>query len=393
MDPITKLLETFVNTGMTAGASALVLQGGKTVYTGARGYADIEKQTPFALDSILRIYSMSKVVTAAAIMALQEEGRLHVSDPAGKYLDGFKNQKVCELCGDGSVRLVPAGRDVTIHDLLTMTSGIPYHSEGSADPVMAEVCKGFNARHEEFSAAHAELQDAVGFANMLGSFPLAFQPGAHWMYGYSCDVLGAIAEVASGMKYGEYLRKKFFEPLGMTDTGFSVLADKQTRVSTIYLSEDHSLFPKPGQHDNMDHMPYESGGAGLYSTLPDYAKFAQMLLNEGAFEGRQILKPESVRLMAQNHLTDAQRLTYDWDDCPGYGYGYAVRVMTDHSLSCYIEENGSFGWNGAAGTSVRIDPKRDLVVIFGTQVRPPEHAKYLPQLMKAVDAYLKGEDE
>lgn len=393
MDPISKLLSTFVETGMTGGASAIVTHNGKTIYSDAFGYADIEKQTPFALDSILRIYSMSKVVTAAAIMALQEEGKLSVSDPASKYLDGFREQKVCIADEHGGVKLVPAERGVTIHDLLTMTSGVPYHGEGSSDPVMAEVCKGWNAKYQAFREANGELQNTVGFGNFLGSFPLMFQPGDHWMYGYSCDVLGAIAEVAAGMKYGEYLQKKFFEPLGMNDTGFSVPESKQTRVATIYLSKDHSLFPKPDLHDDMDHMPFESGGAGLYSTIPDYTRFAQMLLNKGEYEGKRILQPESVEELAKNHLSEKQRLTYDWDDCPGYGYGYASRVMTDQSLSCYLEENGSFGWNGAAGTSVRIDPARGLTVVFGTQVRPPEHAKYLPQLMKAVDKYLRGAEE
>lgn len=393
MDPITRLLETFVDTGMTAGASAIVLHGGKIVYSGARGFADIAKQTPFCLDNILRIYSMSKVVTAAAIMALQEEGKLHVNDPASKYLEGFKDQKVCVADADGTVRFVPVKRDVTIFDLLTMTSGVPYHGEGSADPVMSAVCEGWNAKYKAFREENGLLQNTVGFGNFIGSFPLMFQPGEHWLYGYSCDVLGAIAEVASGIRFGEYLQQKFFDPLGMIDTGFNVPESKQTRVATIYLSQDHSLFPKPELHDDMDLIPFESGGAGLYSTLPDYAKFAQMLLNGGIYDGKQILQPESVRELASNHLDDQQLRDYNWDDCPGYGYGYAVRVMTDQSLSCYIEENGSFGWNGAAGTSVRIDPKRDIVVVFGTQVRPPEHAKYLPQLMKAVDAYRKGEDE
>ncbi|MDO4740570.1 MAG: serine hydrolase domain-containing protein [Eubacteriales bacterium] len=387
MDPITALLQTFVDSGMTAGASAMVCHKGRIVYSGAYGCADLEKQTPFALDSILRIYSMSKVVTSAAIMALQEEGRLRVSDPASKYLRGFAGQKVCVL-REGKPMLVPVERDVTIHDLLTMTSGIPYHGEGSADPVMAAVCEGWNGKYAQFRAEN-QTPNTVGFADFIGSFPLLFQPGERWLYGYSCDVLGGIAEVAAGMPFGEYLRRRFFEPLGMQDTGFSVPKEKQTRVATIYLSEQHRLRAKPEQHDDMDCIPFESGGAGLYSTLPDYMRFARMLLGGGELDGVRCLSAESVAEMAKNHLTDAQRLSYDWDDCPGYGYGYAVRVMTDQSLSCYPEENGSFGWNGAAGTSVRIDPARELVVLFGTQVRPPEHAKYLPQLMKAVAKFLK----
>lgn len=393
MDPITKLLQTFVDKGMVAGASAVVTQGGKTIYADARGCADIEKQTPFALDSILRIYSMSKVVTAAAIMKLQEEGKLHVSDPASKYLEGFRDQKVAVPDGNGGAKLVPAERDVTIHDLLTMTSGLPYHNEGSTDPVMREACRGFSAKHEAFSAENGPLANTVGFANMLGSFPLAFHPGTKWMYGYSCDVLGAIAEVASGMKFGEYLHKTFFGPLGMVDTSFCVPEAKQTRVATIYLCEDHNLFPKKPKHDNMDYMPYESGGAGLYSTVTDYTRFAKMLLNKGMYEGKQILKPESVELMTGDHLTGQQKRYYDWEECCGYSYGYAVRVMTDQSLSYFPEQNGSFGWNGAAGTSVRIDPARDLTVVFGTQLRPPEHARFLPQLMKAVEAYISGENK
>jgi len=388
MDAVTKLLRTFVESGMTAGASAMVVHKGKTVYENAVGYADIKKQTSFALDSILRIYSMSKVVTAAAIMALQEDGKLHVEDAASKYLEGWRGQKVCEL-RSGKPVLVPVQRDVTIRDLLTMTSGVPYHAEGSGDPMTAEVCKGWNAKYKAFRGANTGKQNTVGFANLIGSFPLMFQPGERWMYGYSCDVLGGIAEAAAGMPYAQYLQERIFAPLGMEDTFFTVPEKKQTRVATIYLNENGKLVPKPELQDDMDEMPFASGGAGLYSTVPDYMKFAQMLLGGGQSGGVRILQKESVAEMAKNHLTDAQRRTYDWDDCPGYGYGYAVRVMTDQSLSCYIEENGSFGWNGAAGTSVRIDPARELAVVFGTQVRPPEHAKYLPQLMKAVSEVLR----
>lgn len=390
MDPICKLLRTFVDTGMTAGASAIVVHRGETIFSDAYGYADIAKQTPFCLDSILRMYSCSKPVTAAAILALQEDGLLCLQDAASKYLPGFRNQKMCVL-RDGKAVLEPVPRDVTIHDLLTMTSGIPYIGEGTADPVMARIGQGWNERYAAFCRENGELQNTVGFCNFLGSFPLAFAPGERWQYGYSCDVLGAIAEMAAGMRFGEYLRRRILDPLGMDDTGFAVPASKQTRVSVIYLNTDHGLLVKPDSYDAMDHMPYESGGAGLYSTLPDYARFAQMLLSGGAWQGMQILRPESVKAMTTNHLSPAQRRSYNWDDCPGYGYGYAVRVMTDQSLSCYLEQNGSFGWNGAAGVSMRIDPQRELAVLFGTQLRPPEHAKYLPQLMKAVDLYLRGE--
>lgn len=387
MDPITSLLNTFVQTGMTAGASAMVVHKGEIVYSGAAGVASIEKQTPFSLDSILRLYSCTKPVTAAAIMALQEDGALNVYDDVCKYLDGFRNQQVCVQHGD-SVALEPVQRPVTIHDLLTMTSGIPYIGEGSPDPVLGRIGQGWNAKYAAFRQEYGPLGNTVGFGNFLGAFPLAFHPGNRWMYGYSCDVLGAVAEAASGMRFGEYLQKRIFAPLGMQDTFFSVPEDKKTRVASIYLGTDQGLVLKPEHSDDMDDMPFESGGAGLYSTLPDYLRFARMLLGNGEWNGVRVLQPESVLSIRTNHLSDAQRSSYIGDDCPGYGYGYAVRVMTDQSLSCYIEENGSFGWNGAAGTSMRIDPKRDLAVVFGTQLRPPEHAQYLPQLMKAVQAYL-----
>ncbi len=383
MDAVTKLLETFVEKKMAAGASALVIKDGKKIYEHAVGYADIEKQTPFCIDSIMRIYSMSKVVTAAAIMALQDEGKLLVSDPVGKYLSNYRHQSV-SILRDEKYELVPAEREMTIHDLLTMTSGIAYLSSADNERTGMD----WDGLYDQFCKENTARPNTVGFANFLGQFPLAFQPGKRWMYGYSCDVLGGIAEVASGMPFGEYLQKTFFGPLGMHDTRFRVPKEKQTRVSTIYLNTDQGLIPQTPHYDSHDDMPYESGGAGLYSTLPDYARFAQMLLGSGELDGVRCLKEESVRLMTSNRLTSDQSLSYNWDDCPGYGYGYAVRVMTDQSLSCYMEENGSFGWNGAAGTSVRIDPKRDLVVLFGTQVRPPEHAKYLPQLMKAVSKIL-----
>lgn len=380
MEQVTKLLTSFVQEGMTAGASALVLQEGKEVYANAVGYADIGAKTPFRIDSILRIYSMSKIVTSAAVLKLVEEGRLSLTDTADTYLEGFRNQTVAELTEKGRVERCPVVRGVTIHDLLTMTAGIGYLSDGDN----ARTGMQWSKLYADFRNANKEKPNTVGFANLVGQFPLSSQPGQHWLYGYCCDVLGGIVEVVAGMPFADYLQESFFTPLRMDDTGFTVAKEKRNRIATIYLQENGALCPQPRMLDDMDQMPFSSGGAGLYSTLPDYAKFAQMLLCKGAYKGVRCLQEATVALMTQDHLTQQQKATYNWADCPGYGYGYAVRVMTQSQLSCYAEENGAFGWNGAAGTSVRIDPHRGLVVLFGTQLRPPEHERFLPQLMKAI---------
>lgn len=282
-------------------------------------------------------------------------GALALSDPASKYLPGFKDQKVYTDQG-----LVPANREVTIQDLLDMTAGVVYPDASfPAGAIMDKIQADFYDK----IAKGEPTPSTYELANIIGQQPLAFQPGERWLYGFCADVLGAIVEVVSGKRYITYLKETIFEPLGMTDTDFYVPEQKQDRFMQFYqyMPETQTLDPCTWQHLCLSHMhlkqpSFESGGAGLVSTLSDYAKFAQMMLNKGTYHGVHILGRKTVEWMTQNHLNEKQLVSFDWEALKGYGYGNLMRCMIHTELSESIGSNGEFGWDGWLGSYVSMDP-------------------------------------
>lgn len=353
-----------IEKGNIAGANISIIKEDKEVYYNEFGYADMEKNIPMKRDTIIRLYSMTKPVTAAGAMLLFERGIIDLYDPVSKYLPSFETQMVSK-----NNMLIPAERKVTIRDLLNMTSGIVYPgAEGVAERHMGAVFDTYieNAKNGNYGSTY-------DFCNQMGSCPLAFQPGEQWRYGASADVLGAVIEVASGKSFGEFLKEEFFEPLGMLDTDFYVPEDKLYRFAQNYIFDETQNKLIPYEGDNLSLMDFtkkpgfESGGAGLVSTMNDYSKFALMLLNEGAYKGKRILGKKTVRFMKTPQLTNEQQITFNWDSVRGYSYGNLMRILTDQAKAATNASLGEYGWDGWTGNYFTIDPEEKIIFMYFIQ--------------------------
>ena len=381
MELLRNTLSRFVDSGEIAGCAVRVMKDDKVAFEGSFGYADIEKKVKMSTDNtIFAIASMSKVITVAAVMQLYEQGLFKMWDPVSKYLPGFKNPKVSVEKEDGSYEIVDAKGEVTMRQLFTMTSGVPYDWE---DTAAGRIRK---EKEQEWVKSGKPEPGAVEYANEVGKLPLAFEPGKRWMYGFSIDVLGAVLEVLTGKTLGEYLKEHIFDPLGMKDTGFYVPKEKFDRIATLYhinegLKAEERWFctEKPN---------FESGGGGLYSSLHDYSRFAQMLLHGGTLDGVRILGRKTVDLISTDHLTPEQRKGDSWDTQRGYGYGLGVRVMTNPELAGINGSVGEWGWDGAFGNWFCVDPKENLTCVFFTTNLPGDHYRFVPKLMASMYASL-----
>ncbi|MDF2989310.1 MAG: beta-lactamase [Eubacterium sp.] len=361
---VKKVLRAGIDNNELAGANLMVIKDGNEILYHEDGYADREEKLPVKRDSIFRLYSMSKPVTAAAVMILLERGEIDLYDPVSRFLPGFKNQMVAV----GS-ELVPAQREVNIKDLLSMTSGLLYGGGDRAGQDTEALFRELDGRLLGDSP-----MSTIEAMNKLGKCALAFQPGSAWQYGTSADVLGAVVEVASGLSYGEFLDKELFKPLGMQDTAFWVPAEKRDRlVKTYARNEKEELVPFYEDHlgvrHKMDRIPaFESGGAGLASTIDDYAKFAKMLMNEGSLGNVGILRPRTVKYLTSCTLNAEQQKTFDlWVTLGGHSYGNQMRVMTDPSQAGDMGSLGEYGWDGWLGAYFCNCPKDNLTFILMMQ--------------------------
>lgn len=353
------------NPDENVGAAICILEHGKEVYRKEYGYADKEKNIPMKPDAIFRCYSMTKPITAVAVMILVERGLLSLSDPASKYIPGFQNQKV--YTPDG---LVPAEREVTLQDLMTMTAGVCYPDASfPAGNYMEQVQQDYYREVQE-----GKVITTYELANRIGAQPLAFQPGTRWLYSFCADVLGAIVEVASGLRYSDFLKSEIFHPLGMVDTDFYVPEEKQERFMQFYqyMPETQTLEPCTWQHLCLSHMhlkkpDFESGGAGLVSTIDDYSKFVKMMMNGGTYHNVRILGHKTVKSMSVNQLSESQREGMDWKELKGYGYGSLMRQMIHPEIAESLGSKGEFGWDGWLGSYLSIDPVEDLAIIYVIQ--------------------------
>ena len=349
----------FVDEGLHSGVVTLVARNGRVVDLYSYGKRDIEAGLPMQTDTIFRIYSMSKIVTSVAALMLLEDARFRLADPVGQYLPELSRMKVMTGGTAEKPLLADAQKPITIKDLFTHSSGLIY---GFGKAPIDQVYK--DAKIEE----SVSLADFVTRASRL---PLAHEPGARFSYGLSTDVLGALVEKLSGRTLGEFCEERVFRPLRMTDTGFSVPDAKRGRIATIYekgkdgkLAPAKLLFavrPEPGPK-------LEAGGAGLFSTISDYARFMQMLLGGGQLEGTRVLSRKTVELMMANHLGHMERKTIEFDDYDGFGLGGAVRI--DLARGNMAGSLGEFGWSGAATTLARLDPQEKLVTLVFAQHFP-----------------------
>lgn len=352
-----------------AGANVLVYEHNEEIFYYETGFADIENKKAIQRDSIFRLYSMTKPVTAIAVMKIMEQGLIDLYDPVEKYLPGFKHQKVAV---DG--KLVEPKRAVNIMDLLAMTSGLVY----GGDSVTGQLTNQFWIDLDQRLLTEDPMK-TVEAMNALGHIPLLFHPGEAWEYGTSADVLGAIVEVVTGKKFGQFLKNELFTPLGMKDTGFYVPKEKQDRLVRTYerLIEDEQvkLIPYVNNHlgiiNAMDREPaFESGGAGLVSTVDDYAKFAQMLMQDGIYNGTRILRSKSVEYVTTRILTAGQQSFFDnWHTLAGHSYGSLMRIVTDTKKAGTITSLGEYGWDGWLGAYFANCPLDDVTILFMIQMK------------------------
>lgn len=358
-----ELLEESVAKNEIAGGNLCVMYQGKEVYYAQAGYANINKGTKIERDTLFRMYSMSKPITATAVMLLVERGVIDLLDPIGKFIPEFMHMKVATPSGD-----VEANRPITVKDCMNMTSGLTYGYD------LEEANQDIMGLYREVDERlySEDPMTTLEFARKLGKCRLVFQPGEQWRYGTSADVLGAVVEVASGMRYSEFLKKEFFEPLGMNDTDFSVASEARNRLATAYEETENGLIEYHGNHlgicNHMDtKIAFESGGAGLVSTIEDYKKFAQMLLQNGSYEGRQYLAPKTVEFMTTARLLPHQQKDLNWDNLPGFTYGNLLRIMTDTSLGVLNGSLGEYGWDGWLGPYLSNMPKEDVTFLLMVQ--------------------------
>lgn len=364
INQVKKAIKNSMDKNDIAGVNVLVIKEGKEVLYYEDGLADREAGLPIKRNSIFRLYSMSKPITATAVMLLLERGEIDLFEPVSRFLPGFKNQMV-----EKSGSLVPAEREVVIKDLLSMTSGLVYG--------------GFNRAGRETETLFQEIDNrllgdtpmgTVEAMNRLGQCALAFQPGSSWQYGTSADVLGAVVEVVSGKRFGEFLKEELFEPLAMADTGFWLPAEKRDRLVKTYADNGKGeLVPYTGNHlginNRMDRNPaFESGGAGLVSTIDDSARFARMLMNEGSLDGVRILRPKTVKFLASGTLSAEQQKSFElWFTLCGHSYGNLMRVMTDCSRAGILGSPGEYGWDGWLGAYFCNCPNDDVTYLFMIQ--------------------------
>jgi CubicO group peptidase (beta-lactamase class C family) len=372
LDRVGRVLRAEIEKGKIPGAVALVARKGRIAYHEAFGVRDPTAGAPMTKDAIFRIYSMTKPMTSVAVMMLQEEGRLVLTDPISKFLPQLAKLKVAVPRKDpgssqSAFELVPAAREITIQDLLRHTSGFAYGSRTSnAFVKQAYAREGVDAR----DLTNAELVDR------LAKVPLAHHPGAAWEYSRSTDVLGRLVEVVAGVPLGRFFQERIFAPLKMTDSGFFVSAPKLGRVAQPFAT-DPATGDKISLIDVTAPPKYESGGGGAVSTTDDYIRFSQMLLAGGRLDGARLLSRTTVAFMASDHLG---RIA-DTHRAPGYTFGLGFRVRKDVGLDGQSGSVGEYGWAGAGGTYFWIDPKEELIAILMTQAPGPSRT-YYRQLFK-----------
>lgn len=363
-----EILEESVVKQEIAGGNLCVVHRGQEVYYAQAGYANIAEKRKMERDTIVRLYSMSKPVTAAAVMLLVERGIIDLWDPVEKYIPEFANVMVTADCWE-DIGAVKAKRSVTVKDCMNMTSGLPYGD--NPDIASRDVGKVFQELDKRLYSVNP--MTTVEFAGRLGGCRLDFQPGEGWRYGTSADVLGAVVEVASGMRFGEFLEKEFFKPLGMVDTGFSVSENKRDRLATVYEWTPNGLVEFHGNNlgicNHMDTgIAFESGGAGLVSTIEDYWRFTQMLMQKGSFNGKEILSPKTVEYMTGCHLQPQQQVMMkDWENLYGFSYGNLMRVLVDPSLTILNGSLGEYGWDGWLGAYFANMPKEETTFLMMVQ--------------------------
>ncbi len=376
-------LQESIADGKLAGTVMLVARKGKLIYADAAGFQDKDEGKPMALDSIFRIYSMTKPLVSVAAMMLVEDGKIELTDPVSKFFPAFKGQQVSVARADGefarmTYTTVPADREIIVQDLLRHTAGLAYGEITLNAPVKDAYTKAglYLPGVRDYDARDLTPAEEV---ERLAKAPLAHQPGTVWEYSLAVDLLGRVVEAASGKRLADFLAQRLFEPLKMQDTGFWVPGAKMGRVAQP-LAVDFASGQPIKVIDVSKEPKNDSGGAGGVSTAADYLRFAQMLLNGGQLDGTRVLSRTTVALMTSDHLgtriaapvTPSELLL----GTPGYTFGLGFAVRQGAGVAGVPGSAGEFMWAGYAGTYFWVDPKEELVAVYMSQAPSTARAYY-----------------
>lgn len=372
----------------TPGCAISVFSEGKEVFRYAAGYSSLEEKTPMTGDEYFNIYSCSKVTTVTAALQLLEKGVFLLTDPLYEYIPEFRDMYIKDSGGN----LVKAKKPITIRDLFTMTAGFTYNMQSEAFKKARELTEG--------------KMETTQVIKCLASDPLSFEPGTNWQYSLCHDALAGLVSIITGMPFRDYVRKNIFEPLNMTKSFY------HNDEITEQMAEQYIFVPE-GQTTDLDIVEaqkygnasdgtfvncgkgvshvlgpeYDSGGAGITTTVDDYVKLSAALANMGrGLTGERILSPGTVELMRTNQLNDNQLKNFSWTQLTGYGYGLGVRTLIDKAKAGSTGSIGEFGWGGAAGATVLVDPSLNLGVFFAQHTLNPREEYYQPRLRNVIYA-------
>jgi CubicO group peptidase (beta-lactamase class C family) len=373
---IREALERDVVAGMVPGAVVGIARKGRLAYLEAVGMRDAAKAQPMWADAVFSIASMTKPMTSAAIMMLNEEGRLLLGDPVAKFLPQLAGMKVARSPSSATVDLVPAEREMTVQDCLRHTSGLTYENRGTG---------AVYAAYPGSSVSASVKYGRDEFLGLLAKAPLLFQPGSTWEYGFSTDILGLIVEQVSGKRLGQFLKERLWDPLAMADTGFDLAEAQKGRYAHALAVDPISGTANVVHHATGQTTKWESGGGGCVSTCADYLRFVEMLRAGGALGGARILGRKTVELMSADHLGPeiANRITTMDPACNGYGFGLGFAVRKGAGVAAQHGSAGDYYWSGVYGTYFWIDPKEELAVVFMAAAPGQMRLRYR-QLLRAL---------
>ena len=383
------LRQRYVEPGKIPGSITLVARRGQACYLDVQGMRDMERGTPMTEDSILRIYSMTKPITSLALMTLHEQGLFSLDDPVHRYIPAWRGLRVWTA---GSYPLFASerpARHMTIRDLFMHTSGLTYDFMRATN-----VDAAYRKLNLGWPKPDYTLQDMI---DQLAQLPLEFSPGERWNYSVATDVLGYLVEIISGQSFPDYLRSAIFQPLGMVDTSFVISPDKVQRFASCYERNMNKemVLNDDGQDSRYTSCSFYSGGGGLISTVHDYYRFCQMLLNGGSLEGQRIIGPRTLAFMTRNHLPGGADMSafatggFSESAYQGVGFGLGFASKLDPVSNGYPASAGSYFWGGLASTLFWVDPAEELVVVFMTQLVPSSTFNFRGQLENIIYAALE----
>ncbi len=393
---IKTLLQTEVDKGSIPGAVVMIERKGKLVYSEAVGYQDKAANVPMRLDTIFRIYSMTKPLVSVAAMMLVEDGKMQLTDPISKFMPEFSRMQVSvvgkDALGNATYSLVPAAKPITVQDLLRHTSGIVY-PEITANPVIRQhyIDAGlYVPGGTDYDQRRVTPKDMIA---AIASAPLSTQPGTNWEYSMSVDLLGRVVEIVSGQRLSDFLQARLFQPLKMKDAGFYVPIEKQFRLAEALAVDPFTKTPI--RLLDVRTLPNnDSGGAGGVATASDYMNFAHMMIQGGEFEGQHLLSPMTVNLLTSDMLGNRTAVPMSPGQLlmgvDGYTFGLGFMVRQGQGLAGVDGSAGEYMWAGAAGTFFWVDPKEQLVVVFMSQVPGPIRPYYRKLVKQAVSAAVIG---